>query len=44
MVEFDLETLEPVLNRGNIHPSDIVDEHHFLILQGKVILSVPEDV
>ena len=29
MVEFDLETLEPVLNSGNIHPSDIVDEIPF---------------
>ena len=29
MVEFDLEMLEPVLNSGNIHPSDIVDEIPF---------------
>ena len=29
MVKFDLETFEPVLNSGNIHPSDIVDEIPF---------------
>ena len=29
MVEFDLETLEPVLNSGNIDPSDIIDEIPF---------------
>ena len=29
MVEFNLEMLEPVLNSGNIDPSDIVDEIPF---------------
>ena len=29
MIEFDLETLEPVLNSGNIDPPDIVDEIPF---------------
>ena len=29
IVKFDLQTLEPVLNSGNIHPSDIIDEIPF---------------
>ena len=29
IIEFDLETLEPVLNTGNIDASDIVDEIPF---------------
>ena len=43
LVEFDLETMEPIVNTRNIlQASDIIDEIPFLILPVQLMISIRE--